>query len=98
MALQHQSKGCQLADQKIPVGEAVISRFQSTNNIWDMILVIVDATNILVTQDALFFGGRPCSGLIVWKSSGDLGFRGETISCTHQGHPMVPRYGCPAWT
>jgi hypothetical protein len=57
MALQHKSKGCQLADQKIHVGEAVISRFQSTNNIWDMILVIVDTINSLVTQDALFFSG-----------------------------------------
>lgn len=60
MALQHKSTGCQLADQKIHVGEAIISRFQSTNNIWDMILVVVDAINSLVTQDALF-----CSGVRV---------------------------------
>lgn len=31
--------------------------FQSTDNIWNMILAIVDTTNSLIAQDALFFSG-----------------------------------------
>ena len=60
ITLQHKSKLCQHAGRGIHGGKAVILRLQSTDNIWDMILAIIDTTNSLIAQDALFFSGIRC--------------------------------------
>jgi hypothetical protein len=57
ITLQHKSKLCQHADRGIHSGKAIILRLQSTDNIWNMILAIVDITNSLIAQDTLFFRG-----------------------------------------